>query len=69
MDKMLELAATDYDLKKKFDFKSINIIKEYEDHLPQMHCDGPKIQQVLLNIPRNGARPCRRQRQRLPGLS
>ncbi len=49
MDKTLELAATDYD------FKSIKIIKEYADNLPLLPCEGAKIQQVLLNILRNGA--------------
>ena len=55
MDKILELAATDYDLKKQYDFKSIKIIKQYADGLPLLPCDGAKIQQVLLNILRNGA--------------
>ena len=55
MDKILELAGTDYDLKKHYDFKSIEIIKDYEDNLPMLRCDGGKIQQVLLNILRNGA--------------
>lgn len=49
MDKTLELAATDYD------FKSIKIIKEYADNMPLLPCEGAKIQQVLLNILRNGA--------------
>jgi len=55
MDKTLELAVTDYDLKKQYDFKTINVIKEYEENLPLIHCEGAKIQQVLLNILRNGA--------------
>jgi|GEM_PF-1619546 len=55
MDNILELAATDYDLKKQYDFKSIKIIKQYADQLPLLPCEGAKIQQVLLNILRNGA--------------
>ncbi len=55
MDKVLELAATDYDLKKQYDFKTIKIIKEYENNLPLLPCERAKIQQVLLNILRNGA--------------
>ncbi|MBU2512744.1 PocR ligand-binding domain-containing protein [bacterium] len=55
MDKTLELAATDYDLKKQYDFKLIEIKKEYENNLPEVPCEGAKIQQVLLNILRNGA--------------
>ncbi len=55
MDESIELAATDYDLKKQYDFKSIEIIKEYAQDLPMLLCEGAKIQQVLLNILRNGA--------------
>lgn len=55
LDKTLELSATDYDLKKHYDFKAITIIKEYEANLDEIPCDGAKIQQVLLNIFRNGA--------------
>ena len=55
MDEILDLAATDYDLKKKYDFKSIEIIKEYANDLPLVPCESAKIQQVLLNILRNGA--------------
>jgi len=55
MDEILELAATDYDPKKNYDFKSIEILKEYGDNLPVLNCEGAKIQQVLLNILRNGA--------------
>ncbi len=55
MDKSLELAGTDYDLKKRYDFKTIIITKEYEAELPLFACEGSKIQQVLLNILNNGA--------------
>ncbi len=55
MDKILELAATEYDLTNHYDFKNIKIIKEYEKDLPMILCEGSKIQQVVLNILRNGA--------------
>ncbi len=55
IDKTLQLAATDYDLKKHYDFKRIEIKKEYEDNLPLVPFEGAKIQQVFLNILRNGA--------------
>ena len=35
--------------------KLIKIRKEYEENLPKVSCEGSKIQQVLLNILRNGA--------------
>ncbi|WP_022665564.1 two-component system sensor histidine kinase NtrB [Desulfospira joergensenii] len=55
MEKTLELAATDYDLKKKYDFKQIRIIKKFQTDLPRIPCEGAKIQQVLLNLLINGA--------------
>jgi PAS domain S-box-containing protein len=55
LDKTLELAATDYDLKKQYDFKRIEIHREYADSLPAVPCESAKIQQVLLNLLRNGA--------------
>lgn len=55
LDRTLELAATDYDLKKQYDFKTIKVEKEYDLTLPPVPCEGSKIQQVLLNILRNGA--------------
>jgi PAS domain S-box-containing protein len=55
LDKTLELAANEYDLKKKFDFREIEITKEYENNMPSVPCEGSKIQQVFLNLLKNGA--------------
>lgn len=55
IDKTLELASTDYDFKQQYDFKLIQIEKEYEREHYIVSCEGGKIQQVLLNIFRNGA--------------
>ncbi|MEH6825982.1 MAG: ATP-binding protein [Motiliproteus sp.] len=55
LDKTVELATTDYDLKKQYDFKNIEIIRDYAEDLPLVPCEPAKIQQVLLNILRNGA--------------
>ncbi|MEA1960193.1 MAG: histidine kinase dimerization/phospho-acceptor domain-containing protein [Bacillota bacterium] len=66
MDRILDLAATDYDLKKQYDFKSIEIIKEYADDLPMLPCEGANIQQVLLNILRNGAQAMQKAKTKSP---
>lgn len=55
LDKTLALATTDYDLKKQYDFKKIDIVKEYAPDLPSVPCHATKIQQVLLNVFSNGA--------------
>ncbi|RLD04269.1 MAG: histidine kinase, partial [Chloroflexi bacterium] len=63
LDKTLELAATDYDLKKQYDFKTIKIVKEYAAPLPYVPCEEGKIQQVFLNILRNGAQAMHKARE------
>jgi PAS domain S-box-containing protein len=55
LDQTVELAASDYDLRKNYDFKKIHIVREYGEDVPEVPCDKSKIQQVLLNILKNGA--------------
>ncbi len=55
LDETIILAQTDYSLKKNYDFKQIKIIKEYDPDLPLIKCEGSKIQQVFLNLLKNGA--------------
>lgn len=55
LEKTLELAGSDYNLKKRYDFRQIDIIRDYEENLPMVACEGAKVQQVLLNLFRNGA--------------
>ncbi len=59
LDQTADLAGSDYDLKKKHDFRQIEIVREYEKNLPGVPCETGKIQQVLLNILRNGAESMR----------
>ena len=55
LERTLELLSQDYDLEKGYDFRKIEIRREIEPNLPQVRCEETKIQQVLLNILRNGA--------------
>lgn len=54
LDKTLDLASTDFNLKKRYDFKSLMIKKEYQT-APLVPCQASKIQQVFLNILKNGS--------------
>jgi PAS domain S-box-containing protein len=54
VDQALELAASDYDLKKKYDFRSIDIIKDYQD-TPQVPIISVEMEQVILNLFKNAA--------------
>jgi len=49
------LASSDYDLKKAFDFKRIEIVQDLETELPGCRCTETEIEQVLLNLLRNAA--------------
>jgi signal transduction histidine kinase len=55
MDKSIELAAHDYDLRKKFDFRDIRIVRDYDAGLPEVPCVATEIEQVVLNLLRNAA--------------
>lgn len=59
VDKTIELAANDYDLKKKYDFRHIEIVREYEADLPEVSCVATEIQQVVLNLLKNAAQAMR----------
>ncbi len=55
LDQALEIAEKDYDMKKKYDFRQIKIVREYDPSVPQVLCEESKIQQVFLNLLKNGA--------------
>lgn len=55
LDRVLELAGTDYDMKKKFDFSRIELQRHYADDLPMLPVTVAELEQVVLNILRNAA--------------
>ena len=55
LDQTIELAKSDYDLKRRYDFKKIRIIREYDAQTPIVMCEVSKIQQVFFNILKNSA--------------
>ncbi|MGA6924873.1 MAG: HAMP domain-containing sensor histidine kinase, partial [Desulfosarcina sp.] len=55
LDKAVELAAHDYDLKKKFDFRRIRIDRQYAPAMAPVTCVATEIEQVVLNLLRNAA--------------
>jgi PAS domain S-box-containing protein len=55
IDQTIELAQNEYELKKKFDFRQIKMIREYQNNLPAVFCNVTEIQQVILNLLKNAA--------------
>ncbi|MBK8897303.1 MAG: PAS domain S-box protein [Candidatus Competibacteraceae bacterium] len=55
LETVLRLAASDYDLKKKYDFKRIRIERAYDPVLRLVYCDKTEIEQVILNLLKNAA--------------
>ncbi len=55
LNNTLELAAHDYDLKKKYDFRHIKIVREFANDLPEVPCMPTEIEQVILNLLKNAA--------------
>jgi len=55
MDKALELASNDYDLKRKYDFRRIDIVRHYPEMPLIARCTKTEIEQVVLNIIKNAA--------------
>ena len=55
IDRSITLAGQDYDLRKKYDFRHIEIIREFQAEIPEVSAVGTEIEQVILNLLKNGA--------------
>ncbi|BAH75977.1 sensor histidine kinase [Solidesulfovibrio magneticus] len=55
IERAVVLAASDYDLKKNYDFKRISIERDFPEIVQPIHCTETEIEQVILNILRNAA--------------
>lgn len=55
LDTALRLAASDYELRSRYDFRRIRVAREYDPGLRAVVCDRTEIEQVLLNLIKNAA--------------
>jgi len=55
IEKTIELSANDYNLKKQYDFKEIEIVRTYDPAVRSIRCVVTEIEQVLLNLLKNAA--------------
>lgn len=53
--KTLMLIKNDYNLNDGYDFKTIDILEDFDDSMPSVLCDKSKLQQVFFNLLKNGA--------------
>jgi len=51
----VDMVANDYDLKKKIDFRQIELVREYDLDLPEIGVVRTEIEQVILNLLKNAA--------------
>ncbi len=55
MERALDLAACDYELKKRYDFRGISIIRDYDSSFPSVVANAGEIEQVMFNLLKNAA--------------
>lgn len=55
IDGAIALARSDFDLKKNYDFRKIEVRVEQDENVPVINCTETEIEQVLLNLLRNAA--------------
>jgi len=55
VERSLELTVNDYDLKKRFDFKTMRINKDYSPDVPPVPVNRNQVEQVLVNLFKNAA--------------
>jgi len=53
LEEAILLGASDYDMKKRFDFKFVDIKRDYSEDLPLVSCCYSEIEQVILNLFKN----------------
>lgn len=55
LNRTVELAASDFDLKREYDFRSIRIERDYDESLREVPCVSSEMEQVVMNLLRNAA--------------
>lgn len=54
LENAISLAGNDFNLKKKYDFKDVEIVREFEKDIPDIYASETELEQVFLNILKNG---------------
>ncbi len=69
LDDAVELAGSDYDLKKRYDFRSMNLVKVLAEGLPPTPCSETELQQVIINLLRNSSQALNEAKREDPAIT
>ena len=67
IDQALEIAGNDFALIDSFDFRSIEITRDFDPQLDRVPCIGNELEQVLLNLLKNAAQAIHQKPERTRG--
>ena len=66
IDQAVEIAGNDFDLTESFDFKGLQIIREFDPSLGPVAVTANELEQVLLNLLKNAAQAIHQRAQQQP---
>ncbi|OEU69861.1 MAG: hypothetical protein BA863_06695 [Desulfovibrio sp. S3730MH75] len=55
LDKMLDVVSSDYNASKRYDFRNIEIVREYDPKARNTYCIQNELEQVVLNLFKNAS--------------
>lgn len=67
IDQALEIAGNDFALVDSFDFRSIEIVRDFDPQIDRVPCIGNELEQVLLNLLKNAAQAIHQRHDRQRG--
>ncbi|KRW68285.1 sensor histidine kinase [Stutzerimonas nitrititolerans] len=67
IDQALEIAGNDFALIEGFDFRAIDIVRDFDPQVDRVPCIGNELEQVLLNLLKNAAQAIHQKGSDVPG--
>ncbi|WXL24989.1 ATP-binding protein [Ectopseudomonas mendocina] len=67
IDQAVEIASNDFDLTESFDFKGLEIERDFDPALPDVPTTANELEQVLLNLLKNAAQAIHQHERGTPG--
>ncbi|MFC3606601.1 sensor histidine kinase [Stutzerimonas tarimensis] len=67
IDQAVEIASSDFDLAEGFDFRALDLQRDFDPRLGRVPCIANELEQVLLNLLKNAAQAIHHQAEHAPG--